>query len=244
MRRIILCEGETDATLIGQYLEKICGWTYINPKNKIISIPKKLPSENKSATHYVKENDSLVICSVGGKDNFGGFFEKYIYQMIKRSNKEENFYRIAVITDADDRTIEEIEAEILEQLSFCIHSIANNAWVENFYTADFGDNISINFLLSVIPREGTGALETVLLSALSESAEGKLIVDSSVNFVDEMPYYSYIPTDRLKLKAKLGVALSVIYPDKVFSQFDEQLQIVDWSKSDTLSNCLSEVLKI
>ena len=48
----------------------------------------------------------------------------------------------------------------------------------------------------------------------------------------------------IKLKAKLGVALSVIYPDKVFSQFDKQLQMVDWAKSDTLSDCLSEVIKI
>lgn len=34
MRRIILCEGETDATLIGLYLEKTCGWTYTNKKIK------------------------------------------------------------------------------------------------------------------------------------------------------------------------------------------------------------------
>lgn len=244
MRRIILCEGETDATLIGLYLEKICGWTYTNSRNKIINIPKKLPSENKLANHYFKGNDSLVICSVGGKDNFGGFFEKHIYQMIKRSNREELFYRIALITDADDRTIEEIEAAISEQLSLCIQSVSNNTWMANTYQADFGDNISIDFLLSVIPREGAGALETVLLDALSESSEGKLIVDSSITFIDKMPYYSYISTDRLKLKAKLGVALSVIYPDKVFSQFDEQLQIVDWSQSDTLSKCLSEVIKI
>lgn len=185
-----------------------------------------------------------MICSVGGKDNFGGFFEKYIYQMIKSSNREENHYRIALITDADNRTTDKIELEILEQLSFCIQSISNNVWIENSCQADFGDNIFIEFLLSVIPKEGEGALETVLLNALSESYEGKLIVNSSIDFIDKMPYYSYIPTDRLKLKAKLGVSLSVIFPDKVFSQFDEQLQIVDWSKSDTLSNCLSEIIKI
>ena len=109
---------------------------------------------------------------------------------------------------------------------------------------DFDDNVSVDFLLSIIPKTGTGALETVLLDAMSEESEGKLIVDSSIEFVDKMPYYSYISTDRLKLKAKLGVALSVIYPDKVFSQFDKQLQMVDWSKSDTLSSCLSEVIKI
>ena len=45
MRRIILCEGETDATLIGQYLEKTCGWAYINPKNKIINIPKNFQAK-------------------------------------------------------------------------------------------------------------------------------------------------------------------------------------------------------
>ena len=244
MRRIILCDGETDATLIGLYLEKISDWTYANPKNKIINIPKNTAGGNKSATHYSNGNENLVICSVGGKDNFGQFFTKYVYPMIKTVNKEENLYRIALITDADDRNISDIEADISEQLSCCIQSVSNNIWCSNLFEGDFDDNISVDFLLCVIPKEGSGALETVLLDSLAESQEGKSIVDSSVEFVDNMPYYSYIPTDRLKLKAKLGVALSIIYPDKVFSQFDKQLQIVDWSKSTTLSDCLSEVIKI
>ena len=244
MRRIILCEGETDATLIGLYLGKLCGWKYKDPKKKIINIPEKLPSDNKVANHYFNGNDSMVICAVGGKDNFGGFFEKYIYPMIKSSNKVERTYRIAVITDADDRSVSDIETDILSQLSFCIQSLSNNTWTTNSCQVDFDDNVSIDFLLSVIPQVGTGALETVLLDAMSEKSEGKLIVDSSIDFVDKMPYYSYISPDRLKLKAKLGVALSVIYPDKVFSQFDKQLQMVDWSKSDTLATCFSEVLKI
>ena len=191
MRRIILCEGETDATLIGLYLGNLCGWKYKDPKNKIINIPEKQPSDNKVANHYFIENDSLVICAVGGKDNFGGFFEKYIYPMIKSSNKVEKTYRIAVITDADDRSVSDIETDILSQLSFCIQSLSNNTWTPNSCQVDFDDNVSVDFLLSVIPKTGTGALETVLLDAMSEESEGKLIVDSSIEFVDKTYQRNY-----------------------------------------------------
>ncbi len=247
MRKIILCEGETDATLIGLYIEKITEWKYKNLKNPIINIPKKFPSGNESVTHYFQEDnqkDVLLICSVGGKDKFKYFFEKYLYPMIKTANKVEREYRIALVTDADNRDINDIETDILNQLSLCVKSLSNNVWKPNSFQGDFEDIISIDFLLSVIPQDKTGALETVLLDALSENTEGKVVVDSSIDFINQLPYISYIPTDRLKLKAKLGVVLSVIYPDKVFSQFDQQLQMVDWSESDTLSACFAELINI
>ncbi len=247
MRRFILCEGETDATLLGLYLEKTTEWKYYAPKDPIIRIPRRIPSTNELVTHYRKDSgprDVLLICAVGGKDNFKLFFEKYIYPMIKVSNKGEREYRIAVVTDADGRNISDIEADILNQLSISVSSLSNNVWARSITTGDFMDTISIDALLSVIPKDKGGALETVLLDALSESDEGGAIVASSIDFVDSMPYYNCIPNDRLKLKAKLGVSLSVIYPDKVFSQFDRQLEMVDWSRSNSLAECLSEIIKI
>lgn len=70
MNKLILCEGETDAILLSYYLEKVAGWKY--SKKRPIDIVKK--QENESVNWYKKDKDYLLICAVGGKDNFGRFF--------------------------------------------------------------------------------------------------------------------------------------------------------------------------
>lgn len=244
MIRIILCEGETDLTLLGLYLEKVCGWTYEKSPTWSIRIPKTRPLNNEKAENYARGSDVLKICCVGGKDNFGLFYEKYLHRILVSSQNKENDFRIALMTDADNRTAEEIQSDILMQLSPYLSDIENNVWKHNNIQNSFNESVNVDFLLTIIPKQGAGALETVLMDSLAEMKDGESIVSNSKNFIDNLPENDYIPTDRLKLKSMLGVALSVIYPDKVFSQFDKQLEIVDWSKSDVLSECLSELVKI
>lgn len=47
----------------------------------------------------------------------------------------------------------------------------------------------------------------------------------------------YISTDRLQLKAQLGVTWAVQFPEKVFSSIDEQINTVCREKYDTLKEC-------
>lgn len=244
MIRIILCEGETDATLLGLYLEKICGWAYAKKPRLQIRLPQTHPTTNKSAVTYSNGTEEMVICAVGGKDKFGRFYNEYIHKIIYLSQGEEINFRIALMTDADNRTCDEIEKDILKQLSPSISSVKSNMWMSNMIENSFKTLANIEFLLTVIPAVGQGALETVLMDSLAEMNGGDTIVECSKAFVDSLAENEYLSADRLKLKAKLGVALSIFYPDKVFSQFDQQLQIVDWSKSTTLSQCLSELIKI
>ena len=244
MIRIILCEGETDAILLGLYLERICGWVYEKRPKLQINIPKTNPAGNEKAETYTKEKEELIICAVGGKDNFGVFYNKYIQKIIFASQHKETNFRIALMTDADNRTCTEIETDILTQLSPYISNVENNKWTLNMVEDSFKTISSIDFLLTIIPKDGQGALETILMDSLAEMTNGHEIVENSKGFIDSLPDNEYLTADRLKLKAKLGVSLSVFYPDKVFSQFDEQLQIVDWSQSQTLAKCLSELIKI
>lgn len=246
MIRFILCEGETDATLIGLYLEKMTNWRYTNEQNIVnkIKIPKTLNFTNKYVSYYKIENNELLICAVGGKDGFGEFYKKFIHRIINLSNNDENEFRIAIITDADDSSIFQIENNILTQLNGYISNIKNNEWKTNYTVNAFGDNAKIELLLTVIPKDHGGALESVLLDALEENDDGKYIVNESKKFIDCLDENNYIHNDRLKLKSKLGVALSVFYPDKVFSQFDQKLNIIDWSSYDALKENFTELLKI
>ena len=244
MIRIVLCEGETDQILLSLYLGRICGWTYKSKPTLKIKIPETFPIGNKKAETYGRGTEELIICCVGGKDYFGPFFKEYILRIIKSGQYQENDYKIALVTDADNRNASDIQADILAQLSPDICSLENNLWRHNSIPVPFGSQANVEFLLTIIPKEGSGALETVLMDSLSEMNGGSTIVNSSISFVDSLPPNDYIPTERLKLKAKLGVSLSVIYPDKVFSQFDQQLKIVDWGQSHTLAECFSELIKI
>jgi len=244
MIRIIMCEGETDLTLLGLYLKPMCGWKYLKKPKHPLNLTINNSGSNQKSESYSRDSDELIICCVGGKDNFGPFFKNNIRPMILLSSEKENDYRIALVTDADQRTASEIEEDILTQLSPDIGSIKNNTWMNNSLQNSFSEQVNVDFLLCIIPKEGSGALETVLMSSLAEMENGEMIVNSSGTFVDALPENKYIPSDRLKLKAKLGVALSVIYPDKVFSQFDKQLEIVDWSGSTTLAECFEELIKI
>lgn len=97
----------------------------------------------------------------------------------------------------------------------------------------------MELLLVVIPKEHLGALETVMLDAISEDPYDRNIVKRTAAFVQQMRTEAgkYICTDRLQLKAHLGVTWAVQFPEKVFSMIDEQINNVQWEKYVILKEC-------
>jgi len=77
MNKLILCEGKTDAIFLSYYLEHVCGWAHKFAKKDFpqgfVIEPDKRKGE--SVEWYNKEDDFLLICGVGGKDNFGSFIK-------------------------------------------------------------------------------------------------------------------------------------------------------------------------
>ena len=81
MNSLILCEGKTDAVLLSYYLEKTCGWMH---RKALKSLDIKADErKNESAYWYSKGEENLLICGVGGKDNF--FKQKIQATMIDSS---------------------------------------------------------------------------------------------------------------------------------------------------------------
>ncbi len=247
MTRIILCEGETDLVLISYYLGKACGWTYTK-KPKRIKIKLDFPEQdNRSACVYHNESgEELLICAVGGKDNFGNFFHEFLEQPIHLSNAGETEYRIALVTDRDDLSTVEIEAAVTEQLSPMVSRTSNNQWVLNEADIDFGEKAQINFLLVAIPRENAGALETLLLESLADDDCKTSIIEKSGAFVGTMKEsaHRYIGTSRLQLKAHLGVVLSILNPEKIFSLFEEHFLSIKWEESEVIVQCFERLIEI
>ncbi len=241
MNKLILCEGKTDAILLSYYLEKTCGWKHWHaPKGLDIRAEE---TNGESAYWYKRESECLLICGVGGKDNFGGFFREKIQSAIVDAGA---FAKMAVVTDHDDRPEKSIISSLQASLRPIFSQIENGKWKPNSYENSYKQESSIDFLLVIIPSDKEGALESVLLDAISEKAEDKTIVNRSISFVDEMQplAYKYLVKKRLKLKACLGVTWAIQYPEKIFSFINEQIRSVKWEESQVLAKCFEQLKNI
>lgn len=242
MNKLILCEGKTDAILLSYYLGKVQRWTPCKhgPKTYRISVDEKA---GESAYWYQREGDYLLICAVGGKDKFGSFFAEKIRAAITDAQV---FSKMALITDRDDRQEETIESEVRQRFAPVVTRVGQNVWTENQYEDGYGQQQLLSFLLLVIPTDQQGALETLLLDAISENPYDREIVTRSTAFVDEIEPYAkkYIGHARLKLKARLGVTWAIQSPGKEFDFIDQQIRSVQWEECDILARCFSQLLLI
>lgn len=240
MNKLILCEGETDAILLSYYLWRVAGWDYSKKAPEGLDI--RPVASNQAINWYQKNDDRLLICAVGGKDNFKNFFiEKIRFPMFQNA-----FEKISIVTDRDDREIAEIEATVNSIFDDCSIAVRNNCWISCSYLDSYKIEQSIDVLLTVIPREHQGALETAMLDAISENEYDRNIVLKTGEFAKRMRNDAsrYISTDRLELKAHLGLTWAVQSPEKVFSTIDEQIRSVHWEESAELSSCFAELTKI
>lgn len=241
MNKLVLCEGVTDAILLSYYLRKVAGWEFVKKGPDNLRVQKV--NGNESINWYKKDNDYLLICGVGGKDNFGNFFDSRIKHPLVDANA---FEKIAIVTDHDDRSVDDIRESLFASMNNFFSNIEDRVWHNNSYQDSYGIEKIVELLLVVIPKEHMGALETVMLDAISEDPYDKNIVEKTAIFVRQMRTEAdkYICSDRLQLKAHLGVTWAVQFPEKVFNMIDEQINNVQWETYDVLKECFGELEKI
>lgn len=147
MNKLIMCEGETDAILLSYYLENVAEWKYCKaPKNLDI----KKQNSNESVNWYRKGEDYLLICGVGGKDNFGQFFRSRIKKPLVAANA---FDKIAIVTDRDNDTSKEIETRLGVEFEGFAEQLQDRVWCENLYQDLYGIENKLEILLIEIPTE-------------------------------------------------------------------------------------------
>ena len=244
MNKLILCEGETDAILLSYYLQRTCGWNYSKrfPAGMDIKAEK---IHGESANWYRKDDNYLLICAVGSKNRFQCFFKEKIAPPLQSSDTAA-FSKIALLIDHDDDSEEEIVQRVRKELSLIARNAEHNAWTAHEYKNGYDETQQLDFLLLIIPRDREGALESLLLDAISENPYDKNIVEKSRVFVDGIaPEASrYIGKHRLILKAHLGVTWAIQSPQKVFQFIDEQLRSTPWEKSEILWETFKKIREI
>lgn len=238
MRSIILCEGSTDAILLSYYLNKVSGWDFCKKAPEHLDI--KQSEFDQTINWYKRDDDRLLICGVGGKDKMSSFFKEKIFSPMVKADA---FSKIVLMLDRDDKSTESIEAHASHLFKPIVTEFKNNSWIDNTYVDAFGIRKSISSLLIAIPTEHQGALETLMLEAIAEDPYDAAIVKDAGDFVDKMQKSAsrYIPNNRMRLKAHLGVTWAVQYPEKVFKLIDEQIRSVSWENSEVLRNCFRQL---
>ena len=228
----ILCEGVTDQVLIGYYLTNVCGWEYVQE----IDNP---PLVNINALWYKKDATLLGIVAVNGND-----FSNALHQLFTRESSEHSFDKILLIADHDDdMTLDNLVNMLNREIAnFKGFSIApgfeqSSVWHTLNSSNSFG-NYTINVAITFVPKDNVGALETVVLTSLSENDEDKEIVVNQVkDFIDNRFQSSkYLKQRRDCVKAKLGISLSIFSPDRIFTTMNELLKSVKWSDYETIHN--------
>lgn len=228
-RSLILCEGETDQALIGSYLEATAGWVYLKKTSDF-------PFQGERICAYQKdESNTLGIWQVGGND-----FSHAIDVILEGAKKDEVVDNIVVVTDHDDLDAEQSRPQVILDdfsSSLGIETLTKdnylNKWSPISYNNVFGPSV-IQFCYLLMPLEETGALETFMMNSLSEqNAENKNVISQAKTFVREFSSEKYLRERREKVKAELGVSLSVFSPDRVFTTMKELIDSVSWGDFTT-----------
>lgn len=230
MTNLILCEGETDQILIGYYLEKVYGWKY-RKQNERDLFP------DKNINWLTRDNNCLGIWKNGG-DDFSNASE-YIF---RSELMESSIARIIIVGDNDDSNRENSIIESIcnsaNRIMECAISFkAPLTWEYLDYSNWSGKRrLEIAYMLLPSANEN-GALETFILNALSEeNTEKELVVEQSKQFIKNFNSDVYLRKRREKIKAELGVSLSIFSPDKIFTTMNELLLSVEWEKYNTINS--------
>lgn len=242
MNSILLCEGSTDYVLLQYYMREVYGWKDCQEGRG----PKYLsPSRI-----FSKEGDHLVIGGTGGSTQMIPKLEKILENNRISALEEEEYRKIAIVTDHDELTTEselvENLKEIFEKYSLTMreHSnICTGKWISASMKNARDWTILIKILILVIPFEETGAMETFLLDSISKKDEYDAeIIRQGNKLVDSVdPEERYLYHRRYITKAKFDVYFSIRTPAAFFTQRQDILRGIEWKEYEEIQRSFVEL---
>lgn len=257
MRTVILCEGSDDLWFIAYYLHKKANLVITDKKNwcELYSLPPSNPTNaylRKQEVQYMlspDKNEKVAVYSVGGQDNL----EKGIkeLQRLNEMYATSPIDAFVVFRDCDNRSPDEVVANMKTWFSnknTDSFSLQNRTVTEIKYEID-GMDISVKILPVVIPFDEEGAVETLLLKAISDrNEEGKQVADSAHNYIDGAISNQYITTylkkQRLVTKARFSAAIAITNPDHSTATFQQLMEATPWEKSDSVTQHMKDIMQL
>lgn len=227
---LILCEGDTDRLLISAYLEKINNWKHIKKS-------KESPFPNEDILWFKNEYKELGIWAANGND-----FSSALSSVISFESIEHHIEKIVIITDYDeDDSKEERVKKLFDFLNSKIKVLDDNIsainrinkWSTLKLKDGFGEEHYIDLFYLVVPLDAPGALETFMLDGISSIyTEGNEVKNQVIGFVENFKSNNYLKKKRDKIKAELGIGISIFNPGRSAYMISEIIHGYDWTELD------------
>lgn len=228
MTELVLVEGVSDVQLISHYLQNVYGWNH--ERDNLLGIEPL--DEHEHIESLSKNGNQLVLCGVGGNGKFAHFVERHrVNDMIV----EKDISSLIVVTDRDDASDLRIRRVINNSLKRI--SVNVGQWKDNIIQDSFGQTKNIDTYLLIIPSNEKGALERVIIDALSDIPKENALIQEVIQFIDSLKG-TLVPdlnqTNKAN-KATVGTFFSVRNPKNAMRSFGVFISKVEWSKSTSLS---------
>lgn len=186
------------------------------------------------ARNLRKNDDILTIVSGGGISEIEhGFDEVLSHNEIETIP---NIYeKIVIITDHDDSDTDEFDISMLQEAlkkRNINNTIYLNEWNIVNITNQMGDKQQTRILPILIPYTEEGALETFLLSAISDEDEyDRRIIQEGNSFVDVAdPEARYLTKRRWITKSKFRVFFSIRTAEEQYIERSNIYKSFPWEK--------------
>lgn len=230
MNVIILCEGESDCIILSQYFRHRFHFSYRKSVKSADGIGMDC--------QYTNEDAVLTIRIVEGAQWFGKKLHDTLRENAINTGTKGQLTHIAVIADHDsddenDRLLQDLN-EVLGE--YKLPPFQEGYWCHGTQMTEMKErSTELELLFLSIPLETSGALETMLLSALEKTESGRYLAEESRQFVDaliqnrkgqSMPYLS---SRGDQVKAPLAVFYAVAAPRRIYASQQEVLDMVNWS---------------
>lgn len=242
MKRIILCEGKTDAILISYFLERRFNWLYLSAH------PAKWPVANRQNeelnwyqhSQRAKLNQELAIWGVGSISQIPVKLKKVVDFSRRNPKPEDRFEYVVLFFDHDDPTevcLNTVRNWVTEADLVLAGELQLGKWVSaevDLMSPKPSSKHELRLLTIVLPPNGLGALETFLIDCWQQLSEAdNQLAQSAKAFIADLPKLprqTYLNHRRLVDKACLGAILSVFSPDGLFQKMDPKLKSVPWEQ--------------
>ena len=228
MNSVLLCEGESDLTLLQVFMCETGGWTDIPDRgvqNSALCIADDTGKKQRSRI-LKKNNDKLTIMSTGGCSRIPKALE-LVLKMTRNAAPpppfEQAYKKIAIVTDNDEPgttadTIDMIKNKLAAENIIVSEPFQDKKWISCKMTNSVGMTYEFEVLLLVIPFTHQGAIETFLLDAISANDPYDAdIINKCKNFVATAdPDPRYLKKRGDITKAEFATYFCIRTPSKAF----------------------------
>ena len=234
MKSVVLCEGRDDLWFISYYLHKTANWNIVKPSKDVWKHYQLTTLSERQDIQYLKNgNNHVAVWSVCGKNSF----EKPICEILRIVSNYpfDPIDSIVIVRDRDNDAVEDILREMNSWFG-------SNVELTNKTTSTLPQeieehNVLTNITPVIIPFSESGAIETILKTAISEEGEEEaFIVNSAEEYVSNLVAsgkvgIKYLSSSRLILKARYSAVIAATNPDHSTGLFQDMVMACPWEQS-------------